>query len=143
MKKNLDLILLGCSAFFGLLVFVFLALPFMKLGNASASGYDYLDKGGITVAFIFVILAFLVSACLCLATFLGKADKIPFANFIAIGAALFALVAFILFLCTKSIIAKDYSGVFDIGAGAILCAISALICAFGLCGYGLLKTMKK
>ena len=70
MKKYLDLILLGVAAFFSLLVFVWMALPGLKetLFDTTTNVYNLLDEGaGMVIAFVFMILVFLVSACLCAA----------------------------------------------------------------------------
>lgn len=147
MKKYLDLILLGVAAFFSLLVFVWMALPGLKetLFDTTTNVYNLLDEGaGMVIAFVFMILVFLVSACLCAAALLGKLDKVPFAHFIALGTALFALVAMILFFLTESIVnGGNTSEYIKLGAGAVLCAISGLVAACGLCCFGVSKLLKK
>lgn len=148
MKKNLELILLGVAAFFGAMIFVFMALPGLVESILGVSGtinvYNLLDDaGGIVVAFIFDILAFLVAAGLLALTLLGK-NKVPFAEFICLGAALLAFVAFILFWFTETMYLNgNTSDVYKLGVGAVLCAISSLFVACGLCCYGLKKFLKK
>ncbi len=146
MKKNLELILLGVAAFFGAMIFVFMALPGLveTIFGTTTNVYNLLDDaGGIVVAFIFDILAFLVAAGLLTLTFLGK-NKVPFAEFICLGAALLAFVAFILFWFTESMaLDGNTSEAIKLGVGAVLCAISSLFVACGLCCYGLKKFLKK
>lgn len=154
MKKYLDLILLGVATLFSLLVFVWMALPALVgdlgiLGTGTTNGYKAMeDAGGLVVAFIFMILVFLVAACLCtlaLLKSLGKSKlEVPFAHFIALGAAVLALVAMILFFLTEPICCDgstyDY---ITLGAGSVLNAISALLAACGLGCFGALKLLKK
>ena len=152
MKKYLDLILLGVAAFFSLLVFVWMALPAVVvnlLGKSTVNGYRIIeDAGGVGVAFIFMIIVFLVAACLCtlaLLKFLGKSKfELPFAHFIALGAAVLALVAMVLFFLVEPMYfdGSTYDNV-KLGAGAVLCAISALLSAAGLGCFGALKLLKK
>lgn len=146
MKKNLELILLGVAAFFGAMIFVFMALPGLveTIFGTTTNVYNLLDDaGGIVVAFIFDILAFLVAAGLLTLTLLGK-NKVPFAEFICLGAALLAFVAFILFWFTESMaLDGNTSEAIKLGVGAVLCAISSLFVACGLCCYGLKKFLKK
>ena len=154
MKKYLDLILLGVAAFFSLLVFVWMALPALVgdygfLGSGTVNGYRVIENaGGVGVAFIFMIIVFLVAACLCtlaLLKFLGKSKfELPFAHFIALGAAVLALVAMILFFLVEPMyLDGETSEYVSLGAGAVLCAISALLSAAGLGVFGALKLLKK
>ena len=102
------------------------------------------EAGGIVVAFVFMILVFLVAGCLCAALFLGKLNKVPFVQFIALGAALFALVAMVLFFLVEPMYFDgETSEYVKLGAGAVLCAISALLAACGLGCFGALKLLKK
>ena len=141
MKKYLDVLLLGVAAFFGVMIFVFMALPGLveTLFGTTTNVYNLLDDaGGIVVAFIFDILAFLVAACLLTFKLLAKFGKtkieIPFAEFICLGAALLAFVAFILFWFTESMaLDGNTSEAIKLGVGAVLCAISSLFVACGLC----------
>ena len=108
----------------------------------------YLDLILLGVAFIFMIIVFLVAACLCtlaLLKFLGKSKfELPFAHFIALGAAVLALVAMVLFFLVEPMYfdGSTYDNV-KLGAGAVLCAISALLSAAGLGVFGALKLLKK
>ena len=128
------------------MIFVFMALPGLveTIFGTTTSVYNLLDDaGGIVVAFIFDILAFLVAACLLTLTLLGK-NKVPFAEFICLGAALLAFVAFILFWFTESMaLDGNTTEAVKLGVGAVLCAISSLFVACGLCCYGLKKFLKK
>ena len=151
MKKYLDYILLGVAALFSLLIFVWMALPALKetLFDTTINGYKAMEEaGGLVVAFIFMILVFLVAACLCtlaLLKFLGKSKfELPFAHFIALGAAVLALVAMVLFFLVEPMYfdGSTYDNV-KLGAGAVLCAISALLSAAGLGCFGALKLLKK
>ena len=154
MKKYLDLILLGVAAFFSLMVFVWMALPALVgesvlFGTNAVNGYKAMgEAGGVVVAFIFMILVFLVAACLCtlaLLKFLGKSKlEVPYAHFIALGAAVLALVAMILFFLVEPMYfdGDTFENV-KLGAGAVLCAISALFAACGLGCFGALKLLKK
>lgn len=151
MKKYLDVLLLGVATFFGAMIFVFMALPGL-VGNLTGFTYSLYslldDAGGLVVAFIFMILAFLVAACLLTFKLLAKFGKtkieIPFAEFICLGAALLAFVAFILFWFVESMVRNgSTSDLEKLGVGAVLCAISSLFVACGLCCYGLKKFLKK
>ena len=148
MKKYLDYILLGCAALFSVLILVWMALPALVanfLGESTVNGYKVMEEaGGYVVAFIFMILVFLVAGCLCALVALKKLDKVPFAHFIALGAALLALVAMILFFLAEPMYFDgETSEYVKLGAGAVLCAISALFAACGLGCYGALKLLKK
>lgn len=154
MKKYLDVLLLGVAAFFGVMIFVFMALPgivgnFGILGTSSINVYKSMEEaGGIVVAFIFMILAFLVAACLLTFKLLAKFGKakveIPFAEFICLGAALLAFVAFILYWFIETMYFDgSTSDAFTLGVGTVLCALSGLFVAASLGGYGLLKVLKK
>ena len=146
MKKYLDLCLLGAATLFSALIFAFMALPAatLKGGNIvikSDSLYKCLDEGLVVVSFIFMILALLVAACLCAVALLKTLNKskaeVPYAQFIALGAALLALVACILYFVFPG--ANDLS----MGAGSVLCALCAMFTAFALGAYGALKLLKK
>lgn len=151
MKKYLDVLLLGVAAFFGVMIFVFMALPGLveSLFGTTISVYKAMSEaGGIVVAFIFMILAFLVAACLLTFKLLAKFGKakieIPFAEYICLCAGLLAFVAFILFWFIESMY---YDGntldAIKLGVGSVLCAISSLFTACGLCCYGVMKVLKK
>lgn len=147
MKKYLDLILLGVATLFSLLIFVWMALPAFALrsGNfvlESDSLYGCMDdKGLIVVAFIFMILVFLVAACLCtlaLLKFLGKSKlEVPYAHFIALGGALFALIACVLYFVVPSTFDANMA------AGSLLCGLFSMFAACGLGCFGALKLLKK
>ena len=151
MKKYLDVLLLGVAAFFGVMIFVFMALPGLveSLFGTTISVYKAMSEaGGIVVAFIFMILAFLVAACLLTFKLLAKFGKakieIPFAEYICLCAGLLAFVAFILFWFIESMYFNgSTSDAVSLGAGTVLCALSSLFTACGLCCYGVMKVLKK
>ena len=148
MKKLLDNILLCIASFFGVLLFIFMALPVLKgnISGGTVSTYGFLDDGGFLVAFLFTIISFLVSIFLFLVAMLSSLGKkkmdVPFKEYIALGVALLSLVAFILFLAVPASKMDDY-GLISMGAGAILCAISSFIVSASLCYFGLVKVLKK
>ena len=148
MKKFLDLVLFGAATLFSLLIFVFMALPafVLKSGSISVSSdslYECMEKGVVVVAFIFMILVFLVAACLCTLALLKQLGtckfELPYPHFIALGAALLALVACVLYFVVPAVL-WDGS---NIGAGSLLCALMALFAALSLGCFGALKLMKK
>ena len=151
MKKYLDVLLLGVAAFFGVMIFVFMALPGLvgSLFGSTASVYGLLDDaGGLVVAFIFMIIAFLVAACLLTFKLLAKFGKakieIPFAEYICLCAGLLAFVAFILFWFTESMVGNgSTSDLVKLGVVSVLCALTSLFTACGLCCYGVMKVLKK
>lgn len=152
MKKNLDVILLGVAAFFGLMIFVFMALPGLKaelIGTSTISVYKCMSDGAgvVTVGFIFMIVTFLVAAALLtfklLAQF-GKAKiEIPCEQWIALGVAVLAFVAFIMFwFVESSLYDGSTSEYIKLGAGSVLCALSSLFAAAGLGLFGFFKIKK-
>ena len=151
MKKNLEFILLGVAAFFGVMIFVFMALPGLveTLFGSTTSVYKTMSEaGGIVVAFIFMILAFLVAACLLTFKLLAKFGKtkieIPFAEFICLGVALLAFVAFILFWFIETMYFDGNTlDAVKLGVGTVLCALSSLFVAASLGCYGVMKVLKK
>lgn len=140
MKKNLNVILLGCSAFLILVNFALMAAPGLKLGSlASSSVYNLIGNGHTLdiLAMVFGIVALLIIAFVCLVEL--KIVKFAYAHFCALGAALLLLLAGIFFFCTAT---GDYKGL-DLGVGAILCGIFDLL-AFCLTGfYGVTKVLNK
>ncbi|MBQ7164633.1 MAG: hypothetical protein IJR61_04820 [Clostridia bacterium] len=151
MKKYLDYILLGASALFGVLTLILMVAPGVTstiLGTTvTSSVYKVMGEGGndggavvgLVFALIFTILALVVPACLCVFNFLGK--KFGFEAIVAAAAAVLALVAGILFFCTKamSVGSSDY---IHLGAGAVLCGIFMILNALVLCYYGFTKFKK-
>ena len=136
MKKYLNLILLGCSALFAALIFAVMAAPGVTASafglTAKASVYDCLDNGGTLAAFIIFIVGFVTALCLLGVEALKV--KIKYEAIVAFFGALLLLVAGILFFCTASI-----AGGGDLGVGAILSGIFAIIAALSLCFYGGVK----
>lgn len=145
MKKYLDYALLGAATLFSLLMFVFMALPafVLKGGNVtvkSDSLYACMgDSALIVVAFILGILVFLVVCCLCVALVLGMLKKVPHPELIALGAAVLALVAGILFFIVPG---QLWDGS-KIGAGSLLCGLFLLFAACSAGCFGTLKVLKK
>ncbi len=142
MKKYLNTICLGCAAFFLLLNFAFMALPGATvtiLGTkGKASIYEMFEHSGIlVVAMVFVIIALLAIAFALLVEF--KLFDFKFAGFVLLGAALFALLAGIFYFCACT---GDYEG-FDLGIGAVLCALLSIFAAGGAGFVGCMKVLKK
>ncbi len=147
MKKYLDYALLGCSVLFGALIFVFMALPGLKetvLGT-STNVYKLLgDAAGLIVAFVFIILAFLIAACLLVLKVLGKLDNNPLFSLCAVCGALLALVAVVLFFLAEPMASSGHTYEYvKLGAGSVLCALSSLVCALGLGCFAALRFLKK
>ncbi|MBP5308364.1 MAG: hypothetical protein J6Z34_04420 [Clostridia bacterium] len=148
MKKYLDYVLLGASILFGALTLILMVAPGITFGNVSDSVYkvmgNYGKDGGAVVglvfALIFTIIALAVPACLCVLNFLGK--KIGFTAIIAAAAAVLALVAGILFFCTKAMALGDTILNGKLGAGAVLGGIFMILNALVLCYYGFTKFKK-
>ena len=146
MKKYLDYILLGAATLFSGLNFAFMALPACALrsGNfvlESDSLYGCMgDSGLIVVAFILILLAFLIALCLCTLTLLKglKVTKfeLPYANIIALGGAVLALVAAIMYFVVPS--SFDAS----MAAGSLLCGLFSLFAACSLGAFVALKLVK-
>ena len=132
MKKNLNLIVLLGSLFFAALVFAFMALPAIALGGLDSSFYNILEDGGPLATFILFLVGFLAGACACVIKVLNM--KFKYGHFVAFCGALLLLVAGILFFCTAS-----FYDFVSLGAGAVLCAICAILAALGLCFYGALE----
>ena len=147
MKKYLNLILLAVPAFFSLMVFVWMALPFLKetLFDNTVNGYKIMEEaGGIVVAFIFMILVLLISGCILALTCLKMDKKLSFLHFVALAGAILALIAMILFFLTETIYYDgETSKYVKLSAGAILSAVSALLSFASLGLYGTLKLLKK
>ena len=137
MKKYLNLIVLGGSLLFTVLIFAFMAgaAVVVKSGNLlikSDSVYAALgDSTGTLIAFILFLLAFLAGAALLCLAVLKKDVKFDFA--IAFCAGLLLLVAGILFFCGVSFIGGN-----GLGAGSVFCGIFAILGALGFCFYGCL-----
>ncbi|MBO4594560.1 MAG: hypothetical protein J5697_02520 [Clostridia bacterium] len=147
MKKHLDLIVLGCSALFSVVVLLMMLATGMKstvpvLGSATWSVYDLMNFGdttrvGIVLALVFTILSLLAAiVLLCVKAFKVKCK---FAWIVALIVALLALVSGILFFCAKSlVVTDDYPLVtFNLGIGAVFCGIFSLLNAAALIYYGI------
>ena len=142
MKKHLDLIVLGCSALFSVVVLLMMlatgvSLTIPYVGTTTWSVYDLLNFGdttrvGIVLALVFTILSLLAAiVLLCIKAFKVKCK---FAWIVALIVALLALVSGILFFCAKSLVdAND----FDLGIGSIFCGIFSLLNAAALICYGI------
>ena len=137
MKKFLNLIVLGGSLFFTVLIFAFMAgaAVVAKSGSVvikSDSVYSWLgDSTGTLIAFILFLLAFLAGAALLCLLVLKKEFKFDFA--IAFCAGLLLLVAGILFFCGTSFIGGN-----GLGAGSVFSGIFAILGALGFFFYGCL-----
>ena len=137
MKKYLNLIVLGASLLFTVLIFAFMAgtAVVAKSGSIvikSDSVYSCLgDSTGTLIAFILFLIAFLGGAALLCLSILKKELKFDFA--IAFCAGLLLLVAGILFFCGVSFIGGN-----GLGAGSVFCGIFAILAALGFCFYGCL-----
>lgn len=163
MKKYLDYILLGCSALLLVLMLVLLVAPGLTatiLGHTESvalsefvSGDRALGGTGAAVAFAVLALA----AALCLLVFKVMGKELPFAPYIAFGAALFALLAAIMFFCTVEFdfaaSAKELGcsvadikalddGTTKLGAGAIVNGLFGLLAAGALGCLGAFKLKK-
>ena len=151
MKKFLDIVLLGASTLFAILIFPLMAAPGLKetILDRTVSVYKAMEEAPVfLVAFIFMILVLLASLLLCTLKLLNglKITKfeLPLDHFVAAGAALFALVAGILyFFGEPSYLDGETSEYMHLGAGAVICAILALLAALCLCAYAAKKFLKK
>ena len=142
MKKYLNTLCLGCSAFFLVLNFAFMALPGATLtvfgATAKESIYGMLEDSGIlVVAMVFVIIALLAVVFALLVEF--KLFDFKFAGFVLLGAALFALLAGIFYFCACT---GNYDGA-DLGVGAVLCGLLSIFAAFGAGFIGCKKVLNK
>ena len=140
MKKYLNTLCLGCSAFFLVLNFAFMALPGATLldGTFKASIYDMFKGNAIlVVAMVFVIIALLAVVFALLVEF--KLFDFKFTGFVLLGAALFALLAGIFYFCACGSDYKDWV----LGVGAVLCGLLSIFAAFGAGFIGCKKVLNK
>ena len=148
MKKHLDLIVLGCSALFSVVVLLMMLATGIKMtdtvvGTATTwSVYDLMNFGdttrvGIVLALVFTILSLLAAiVLLCVKAFKVKCK---FAWIVALIVALLALVSGILFFCMKSLVGVNDSALlkYSLGIGTVFCGIFSLLNAAALIYYGL------
>lgn len=138
MKKYLNLIVLGGSLLFAVLVFAFLsgAAVVAKSGSLvikSNSVYYFIgEETGTLIAFLLFLVGFLGAAALLVLDLIKKEFKFSLA--IAFCAGLLLLVAGVLFFCGTSFIGGN-----GLGAGSVLSAIFCILAALGLCFYACLK----
>ncbi len=142
MKKYLNNICLGCSAFLLILNFAFMALPGATVTifgtKATASIYKMLEDSAILVfAMVFVIIALLAVLFALLVEF--KIIKFKFTGFVLLCAALFALLAGIFYFCATT---GNYDG-FNLGVGAVLCGLLSIFAGCSACFVGCKKVLKK
>ena len=148
-KNLLDYILLGSSALFGILTLVIMVAPgiIIDLGLVTTKYnvyelLNYADEArvGLIFALIFSIILLVATLLLLLLKLLNKKFKLEL--IVALCASALALVAGILFFCTKPLIGEANSSVVSLGIGAILAGIFALISAITLGFYAVKKLIK-
>ena len=142
MKKYLNYITLGASAFLAVLTLLLMLAPGISgtlFGTTSTvSVYKLMSyDGGVGVVFalIFTILELLAAGFLCAIAFLKI--KFNFDWIVAFCAAFVAVLGCVFFFLTKVFVGYGDSSIISLGAGAILCAIFSLLNAAALAFYGL------
>ena len=150
-KKSKGLLFLLCGAAASVAVLIFMALPALTTTEISgtisysSTGYELLKVGdnvtvGLLLAFIFVVVAILISACL-IALKLLKV-KIKYEGIVCLVAAVFALAACVLFFLTKSFFADNLFIKHDITFWVILNGILLAGATFAFLVYGLANLKK-
>lgn len=148
-KKSKGLLFLLCGAAASVAVLIFMTFPALTktvLGTTSNyTGYQLLKVGdnvtvGLLLAFIFVVIAILISACL-LALKLLKV-KIKYEGIVCLVAAVFALAACVMFFLTKSFFADTLLDLYDLTFWPILNGILLAGATFAFLVYGLANLKK-
>ena len=146
-KNNLSYIVLGCGILFSALVLIFMTLTGIKgkLLGSEVSVYGMISYGnetriGLVLAMVFVIVA-LAAAVVIIALKLINA-KFKFGGWVALCAAVLALVAGILYFCGINLIGMGDSGLYSLGIGSVLCGIFAILSACAL-GFYAVTELKK
>ena len=144
----MDLVVLGCSALFSVVVLLMMLATGVKatdtvLGSATTwSVYNLMNFGdttrvGIVLALVFTILSLIAAiVLLCVKAFKVKCK---FAWIVALIVALLALVSGILFFGAKSLIGVNDSALlkYGLGIGSVFCGIFSLLNAAALICYGI------
>ena len=150
MKKHLDYIILGTSAFLSSLILILMTAPGLTMtllgSKINASVYELINyqdttRVGILLTLIFIILSLVISLTLIVLKILKV--KLKIANIISLSGGILSLVSGILYFCSKSLVGEGSSQIISLGAGSILCGIFALLSAIALICYSILEFINK
>lgn len=146
-KNNLSYVVLGCGILLSALVLIFMTMAGVK-GNilgSEVSVYGMMSYGnetriGVVLAMVFVIAALAVAVLSLVLKLLNV--KFALGGWLALCAAVLALVAGILYFCGVNLIGMGDSGLYSLATGSVLCGVFAILNAVAL-GFYAVTELKK